>query len=164
MGNPGDHGSGDAPDPASERCSFCLQSPSDAGTLLEGPERGELGRAYICRNCVELCASIFESREQEASANEIGDPESPIDAATQEVLTEKIDHALQTLTAREREIIKMRYGLSDGYTYTLEEVARTFEVTRERVRQIECRAIKKLQSRNQPPPPPKPLHVFREEE
>jgi len=52
---------------------------------------------------------------------------------------------LETLTYREREIIKLRYGLGDGYTYTLEEVGRIFNVTRERVRQIEAKAIRKLQ-------------------
>ncbi|WP_169977075.1 RNA polymerase sigma factor RpoD [Tautonia rosea] len=71
--------------------------------------------------------------------------ESPINAATQEMLKEKIDAVLKTLTYREREIIKLRYGLGDGYTYTLEEVGRIFKVTRERVRQIEAKAVRKLQ-------------------
>ena len=52
---------------------------------------------------------------------------------------------MKTLTYREREIIRLRYGLGDGYTYTLEEVGRIFKVTRERVRQIEAKAVKKLQ-------------------
>jgi RNA polymerase primary sigma factor len=71
--------------------------------------------------------------------------ESPVAAATQEMLKDKIDHVLKTLTYREREIIKLRYGLGDGYTYTLEEVGRIFKVTRERVRQIEAKAVRKLQ-------------------
>ncbi len=71
--------------------------------------------------------------------------ESPITAATQEMLKDKIDGVLKTLTYREREIIKLRYGLGDGYTYTLEEVGRIFKVTRERVRQIEAKAVRKLQ-------------------
>ncbi|NOR64734.1 MAG: RNA polymerase subunit sigma-70, partial [Candidatus Scalindua sp.] len=50
-----------------------------------------------------------------------------------------------TLTYREREIIKLRYGIGDGYTYTLEEVGKRFMVTRERVRQIEAKAVRKLQ-------------------
>ena len=53
--------------------------------------------------------------------------------------------ASPTLTAREREIIRLRYGLADGYTYTLEEVGKIFSVTRERVRQIEAKAVRKLQ-------------------
>jgi RNA polymerase primary sigma factor len=71
--------------------------------------------------------------------------ESPVNAATQEMLKDKIEHVLKTLTYREREIIKLRYGLGDGYTYTLEEVGRIFKVTRERVRQIEAKAVRKLQ-------------------
>jgi RNA polymerase primary sigma factor len=68
-----------------------------------------------------------------------------VSAATHEMLKEKIETVLQTLSFREREIIKLRYGIGTGYTYTLEEVGRIFKVTRERVRQIEAKAIKKLQ-------------------
>jgi RNA polymerase primary sigma factor len=71
--------------------------------------------------------------------------DSPVNAATHEMLKDKIDSVLQTLTYREREIIKLRYGIGDGYTYTLEEVGRIFKVTRERVRQIEAKAVRKLQ-------------------
>ena len=60
------------------------------------------------------------------------------------MLKERIDDVLSTLTFREREIIKLRYGIGDGYTYTLEEVGRIFRVTRERVRQIEAKAVRKL--------------------
>ncbi len=70
---------------------------------------------------------------------------NPVSAAAQEMLKDKIDQLLKTLTYREREIIKLRYGLGDGYTYTLEEVGRIFKVTRERVRQIEAKAVRKLQ-------------------
>jgi RNA polymerase primary sigma factor len=69
----------------------------------------------------------------------------PTQMAAREMLREKIDFVLKTLTYREREIIKLRYGLGDGYTYTLEEVGRIFQVTRERVRQIEAKAVRKLQ-------------------
>jgi RNA polymerase primary sigma factor len=61
------------------------------------------------------------------------------------MLKERINEVLSTLTFREREIIKLRYGIGDGYTYTLEEVGRIFRVTRERVRQIEAKAVRKLQ-------------------
>lgn len=70
---------------------------------------------------------------------------SPVSVAAQEMLKDQIDQVLKTLTYREREIIKLRYGLGDGYTYTLEEVGRIFKVTRERVRQIEAKAVRKLQ-------------------
>ena len=70
--------------------------------------------------------------------------ESPVQAAGHEMLRERINEVLNTLTFREREIIKLRYGIGDGYTYTLEEVGRIFRVTRERVRQIEAKAVRKL--------------------
>ncbi len=71
--------------------------------------------------------------------------ESPSDAATNDMLRQRINDVLKTLTYREREILKLRYGIGDGYTYTLEEVGRIFKVTRERVRQVESKAIRKLQ-------------------
>lgn len=73
------------------------------------------------------------------------DVDSPVASATQEMLKDRIDAVLKTLSYREREIIKLRYGIGDGYTYTLEEVGRIFKVTRERVRQVEAKAIRKLQ-------------------
>ncbi|MFM9994780.1 MAG: RNA polymerase sigma factor RpoD [Phycisphaerales bacterium] len=69
----------------------------------------------------------------------------PADSAASEMLKQRIEQVLRTLTYREREIIKLRYGIGDGYTYTLEEVGRIFKVTRERVRQVEAKAIRKLQ-------------------
>ncbi len=70
---------------------------------------------------------------------------SPDESAAQDMLKQRIESVLKTLTYREREIIKLRYGIGDGYTYTLEEVGRIFKVTRERVRQVEAKAIRKLQ-------------------
>ena len=70
---------------------------------------------------------------------------APSDAAAHDMLKARIEVVLKTLTYREREIIKLRYGIGDGYTYTLEEVGRIFKVTRERVRQVEAKAIRKLQ-------------------
>lgn len=74
-----------------------------------------------------------------------GSAESPLDGATHDMLREKINKVLRTLSYREREIIKLRYGLGDGYCYTLEEVGHIFKVTRERIRQIEAKAVRKLQ-------------------
>ena len=61
------------------------------------------------------------------------------------MLKEKIDSVLSMLSFREREILKLRYGIGTGYTYTLEDVGKIFKVTRERVRQIEAKALRKLQ-------------------
>ncbi len=71
--------------------------------------------------------------------------DNPARNANNGILRQKIEALLKTLTYREREIIRLRYGLGDGYTYTLEEVGRIFKVTRERVRQIEAKAVRKLQ-------------------
>jgi RNA polymerase primary sigma factor len=72
--------------------------------------------------------------------------DNPVQNANNAILRKQIEGILKTLTYREREIIRLRYGLGDGYTYTLEEVGRIFKVTRERVRQIEAKAVRKLQN------------------
>jgi RNA polymerase primary sigma factor len=69
----------------------------------------------------------------------------PLYDANMEMLKARLDEVMNELTYREREIIRLRYGLTDGYTYTLEEVGKIFAVTRERVRQIESKAVRKLQ-------------------
>ncbi len=70
----------------------------------------------------------------------------PLDAASQTLLRERIDDALNHLTTREREVLMMRFGLEDGCQKTLEEVGRHFRVTRERIRQIEAKALQKLRT------------------
>ena len=71
--------------------------------------------------------------------------EDPLAGMNMAMLRTSIADVLQTLDYREREILRLRYGLADGYTYTLQEIGRIFSVTRERVRQIEAEAIRKLQ-------------------
>jgi RNA polymerase primary sigma factor len=71
--------------------------------------------------------------------------DDPLYDTHQESLKNRIEAAMQDLNYREREIIRLRYGLADGYSYTLEEVGKIFSVTRERVRQIESKAVRKLQ-------------------
>ncbi|MGA1980778.1 MAG: RNA polymerase sigma factor RpoD [Sedimentisphaerales bacterium] len=107
----------------------------------------ETGRVVkISKHPISLDRPIGES-EDSYFGDFIEDDEvdSPVTSATQEMLKERIDMVLKTLSYREREIIKLRYGIGDGYTYTLEEVGRIFKVTRERVRQVEAKAIRKLQ-------------------
>jgi RNA polymerase primary sigma factor len=70
--------------------------------------------------------------------------ENPAEMAAHTLLKEKITHVLDTLTPREREVIEQRFGLRDGYSRTLEEVGRQFRVTRERIRQIEAKALRKM--------------------
>ena len=69
---------------------------------------------------------------------------NPADAAARSMLRARIDTVLATLADREREVIMMRFGLTDGQPHTLEEVAQCFQVTRERIRQIEQKSLKKL--------------------
>ncbi|MEX0678438.1 MAG: sigma-70 family RNA polymerase sigma factor [Pirellulales bacterium] len=100
----------------------------------------------IGRHPVSLDRPVGES--EDCSFGEFiedGGTESPMTTASHAMLRDKIEGLLKTLTYREREIIRLRYGLGDGYTYTLEEVGRIFKVTRERVRQIEAKAVRKLQ-------------------
>jgi RNA polymerase primary sigma factor len=72
------------------------------------------------------------------------DAPSPIDAAAREMLRAQIREALDSLVERERQVIELRFGLVDGKDHTLEEVSRYFNVTRERIRQIEAKALRKL--------------------
>jgi RNA polymerase primary sigma factor len=68
----------------------------------------------------------------------------PVDAAALELLKEHVQNVLSVLTERERQVLEMRFGLRDGKDYTLEEVGKYFNVTRERIRQIEAKALRKL--------------------
>ena len=108
---------------------------------------GETRRVLkISKHPISLDRPIGESEDSYfGDFIEDDDVDSPVASATQEMLKERIDLILKTLSYREREIIKLRYGIGDGYTYTLEEVGRIFKVTRERVRQVEAKAISKLQ-------------------
>ncbi|MEZ0397156.1 MAG: sigma-70 family RNA polymerase sigma factor [Anaerolineales bacterium] len=75
---------------------------------------------------------------------EDADALEPMDAAAREMLREQVRHALGALSERERQVLELRFGLVDGKDHTLEEVSRYFNVTRERIRQIEAKALRKL--------------------
>ena len=100
----------------------------------------------ISRHPISLDRPVGESED-----SQFGDfiederQEAPAETASSDMLRQRINDVLKTLTYREREILKLRYGIGDGYTYTLEEVGRIFKVTRERVRQVEAKALRKLQ-------------------
>ena len=121
-------------------------------TIEEIAEYAELSVAEtrrvlkISRHPISLDRPVGESEDSYfGDFIEDDTAESPVSTASQTMLQDKIEAVLNTLTHREREIIKLRYGIGDGYTYTLEEVGKIFHVTRERVRQIEAKAIRKLQ-------------------
>lgn len=102
---------------------------------------------------------ILQSAEEPISLERpVGDEESsqlgdfiedddalePMDAAAREMLREQVQSALAALSERERQVLELRFGLIDGKDHTLEEVSRYFNVTRERIRQIEAKALRKL--------------------
>ncbi|WP_143812327.1 sigma-70 family RNA polymerase sigma factor, partial [Oenococcus oeni] len=70
--------------------------------------------------------------------------ESPIESTSDQMLKDQLEEVLGTLTEREENVLRLRFGLEDGKTRTLEEVGRVFGVTRERIRQIEAKALRKL--------------------
>jgi RNA polymerase sigma factor (sigma-70 family) len=144
MSDPGDDDSDDVEERPLVRCSFCRRIPREVGTVLEGPWRGGGDAVYICLECASLCILIFRNEQEEMADAQDEVAEYPSDAAARESNQKKIDQHLKTLTYRERQIIKLRYGLADGYTHTLEEVRRLLNLTQERVREIEAGAVTKL--------------------
>ncbi len=69
---------------------------------------------------------------------------APAEAASHQLLKEQVEDVLDSLTERERKVLQLRFGLDDGRSRTLEEVGKEFHVTRERIRQIEAKALRKL--------------------
>jgi RNA polymerase primary sigma factor len=88
---------------------------------------------------------VGEERDEELGAfiEDESTPEPP-ELANQRLLRDKLEDALATLTAREARILRLRFGLQDGRSYTLEEVGQKFGLTRERIRQIEHKALRRL--------------------
>ena len=99
----------------------------------------------IAQDPISLEASIGE--EQDSKIQDIVEDEnalSPMEVTEQTLLKEQLLAVIETLTPREQKVIRLRYGLDDGHPRTLEEVGREFNVTRERIRQIEAKALRKL--------------------
>ncbi len=129
-----------------------LHSRADGSPLdPEVAHRWETATAKVYR--------ILRSAEEPVSLEgPVGDEESsqlgdfiqdddalePMDAAAREMLKEQVQHVLAALSDRERQVLELRFGLLDGKDHTLEEVSRYFNVTRERIRQIEAKALRKL--------------------
>jgi RNA polymerase primary sigma factor len=99
----------------------------------------------VARQPVSLAAPVGEDQEGELSdLIEDADAASPVEEATQALLRDQVHNVLRSLSTRESRIIALRFGLYDGRQRTLEEVGREFGVTRERIRQIEAKALRKL--------------------
>ncbi len=88
--------------------------------------------------------SVEELREEEQEEGEYREEDDLDSKLFVDMMQEKVHDILDTLTPREEKILRLRFGLTDGHEHTLEEVAKEFNVTRERVRQIECKALRKL--------------------
>ncbi len=105
---------------------------------------------------ISLDAPLIDD-EQYHLADILEDPQAaaPVDVVTHQVLRDQISRALETLSQRERQVIELRYGLHDGYCHTLEELSSYFKLTRERIRQIEVKALRTLRQ-------PVQVHLLRD--
>ena len=103
----------------------------------------------ISQDTVSLEVSVGDDDDDDSSLSDfIEDIKTvnPSQSAGRELLKDYIKEALKDLSAREQKILEMRFGLTDGVTHTLEEVGNEFDVTRERIRQIEAKALEKIQT------------------
>jgi RNA polymerase primary sigma factor len=120
-------------------------TPSEIGDSLNLPAERVLDFHRVMSEPLSLDMPVGESDDAALSDFLVDSTgETPVDAALRSVLRVRLLEALEKLTQREREVICMRFGLVDGHPHTLDEVARCFSVTRERIRQIEQKSLKKL--------------------
>jgi RNA polymerase primary sigma factor len=135
---------------------------TEVQTILKAQAAGTEVPAVVQRHweyATQKVGRILRSAEEPVSLEgPVGDEDSsslgdfiededalePMDAAAREMLREQVQHALTALSERERQVLELRFGLLDGKDHTLEEVSRYFNVTRERIRQIEAKALRKL--------------------
>ena len=120
-------------------------SPEEIAKEMEIPVEKEMEIQKIAQDPVSLETPIGEEDDSHLG-DFIQDEDSPApqDSAAYTLLKEQLEEVMNTLTPREAKVLKLRFGLEDGKARTLEEVGREFEVTRERIRQIEAKALRKL--------------------
>ncbi len=131
-----------ATEECSARCSFCGKDPAPVGQLVQGQDL----RAYICQECAQLCLMIFDHQNLKHCA-ELGPDQRATFAATWQLLSKMIDHTFSGLTPLERDVVKLRYGLSKGYSYSYEDAAALLELTPAHVADVEREAVEKLRPR-----------------
>jgi RNA polymerase primary sigma factor len=131
-------------DPTSSEISAMLIDPSKPETLTLTPERVREIQLML-REPISLETPLGDEEESQlGDFVEDAGAVSPVDVAIHSAMRDQLDDALATLTSRERRVLELRFGLEDGQTRTLEEVGREFGVTRERIRQVEGLALRKL--------------------
>ncbi len=123
----------------------CEAMPGEIAAVLEIPEHKVKEVIRVSQDPVSLETPVGEEEDSHLS-DFIPDDEAsaPADAASQTLLKEQLIEVLKTLTTREEKVLRLRFGLEDGRARTLEEVGKEFDVTRERIRQIEAKALRKL--------------------
>ncbi|ACT62540.1 RNA polymerase sigma factor RpoD [Lactiplantibacillus plantarum] len=120
-------------------------TPEEIGAEMDMPTEKVREILKIAQEPVSLETPIGEEDDSHlGDFIEDQDATSPADAAAYELLKEQLEGVLDTLTNREENVLRLRFGLDDGRTRTLEEVGKVFGVTRERIRQIEAKALRKL--------------------
>ena len=123
--------------------------PEEVGEVMGPPKERVQEIMKIAREPVSLETPIGE--EEDSHLGDFIQDESiptPVEATNQTLLHEQLDEVVSTLTEREQRVIKLRFGWDDGRPRTLEEVGKEFNVTRERIRQIEAKALRKLRHPN----------------
>ena len=120
--------------------------PEEIAAEMELPVEKVRHIMKISQETVSIDASVGEDEEDSTLKDFIEDEDTitPQQAAGREILQEHVREILSDLTPREQKILEMRFGLTDGMNHTLEEVGREFDVTRERIRQIEAKALEKI--------------------
>ncbi len=120
-------------------------NPDELAIRLGWPESKVKAVKNVAREPISLETPVGEEEDSLlGDFIEDKDVDSPANAAAHRLLNEQINSVLNTLPAREQKVIRMRFGLDDGYSHTLEEVGYVFKVTRERIRQIEAKALRRL--------------------
>ena len=120
-------------------------TPEEVARVMKMPVEKVKGILKIAQEPISLQTPVGE--EGDTSFGDFIEDKgavSPANATAYSMLKEQMDEVLDTITEREEKVLRLRFGIGDGYSRTLEEVGKIFNVTRERVRQIEAKALRKL--------------------